>query len=236
MDTADGSDLAKVQARRERHKGRGFNGNGFGESLSEKAQKATEQWEGPSVAVTDGSRMTRGGDRSDELLLTGQAVKCSEQMLNWAEPKASDAEKAGPNMRGSKGDVPLPAQAMNWPGPAARDFKGTNSADHLLVSSGSLHLDQLPNFVEHVFRLPSSPDHPTIAGGSMSSTAGPNSNQPSVKRKLNPIFVEALMRWPTGLSGFERPAMAWTRWQQAQRSYLSALYSTSSAPAQLSLL
>jgi hypothetical protein len=47
-----------------------------------------------------------------------------------------------------------------------------------------------------------------------------------VKRKLNPIFVEALMRWPTGLSGFERPAMAWTLWSRAMRGFLSALYST----------
>ena len=131
------------------------------------------QWEAPSVAVTEGSRMTRGGDRSNELLLTGQAIALSEK--------------------------------LHWPGPAARDHKGTNSAHHLEVSTGSLHLDQLPNFVEHCFRLPSSPDQP-IAGGSMSSTDSPNSNQHSAKRKLNPIFVEALMRWPTGLSGFERQA------------------------------
>jgi hypothetical protein len=57
----------------------------------------------------------------------------------------------------------------------------------------------------------------------MSSIDGPNSNQPSVKRKLNPIFVEALMRWPTGLSGFERQEMAWTRWWQLMPTYLSML-------------
>lgn len=116
-------------------------------------------------------------------------------------------------------------EAANWPTPAARDHKGTNSPEHLLVSTGSLHLDQLPNFVEHVFRLPSSPDHPTIAAGAICSTDTPNTNQPSVKRKLNPIFVEALMRWPTGLSGFERPAMALTLWLHAMRGFLSALYS-----------
>ena len=31
------------------------------------------------------------------------------------------------------------------------------------------------------------------------------------------------MRWPTGLSGFERQETAWTQWWQLQRSYLSAL-------------
>ncbi len=151
-------------------------------------------WEAPSVAVTEGSRMTRGGDRSGELLLTGQAVKLAEKMA-----------------------------APRWPAPAARDHKGANSASHMEVSTGSMHLDQLPNFVEHCFHPPSSPARP-IAGGSMSSTVSPNTNQPSVKRRLNPIFVEALMRWPTGLSGFVRQETAWTRWLHVQLSYLSALY------------
>jgi site-specific DNA-cytosine methylase len=71
--------------------------------------------------------------------------------------------------------------------------------------------EPLPRVACFDFHPPSSPDQP-IAGGAMSSTDGPNSNQPSVKRKLNPIFVEALMRWPTGLSGFERQETAWTRW------------------------
>ena len=111
-------------------------------------------WDSPGVATTQGSRLTRSGDRSDELLLNGQALA-----------------------------------------------------------------------VAGIFHPPSSPDHPTIAAGSTCSTDSPNSNQPSVKRKLNPIFVEALMRWPTGLSGFERQETAWTRWWQQQRSFLSDLAS-----------
>ncbi|WP_394658587.1 hypothetical protein, partial [uncultured Novosphingobium sp.] len=114
-----------------------------------------------------------------------------------------------------------------WPAPAARDHKGTNSPEHLQVSSGSLHLDQLPNFVEHVFLPQSSPDLPTLVAGSTSSTDSPNSNQPSAKRKLNPMFVEALMRWPTGLSGFERQEMALILWQLRMHSFLSALCSAS---------
>ncbi len=77
---------------------------------------------------------------------------------------------------------------------------------------------------EQFFHPPSSQAQ-SIAGGAMSSTTSPNSNQPSVKRKLNPIFVEALMRWPTGLSGFERQETAWTRWWHVQLSYVSALAS-----------
>lgn len=180
------------------------------------------QWEGPSVAVTDGTRLTCGGDRSDELLLTGQAMKASE---NWSSPKASDPEKAGPNMRGSKGDVPLPGQAVQWIAPMASD-------DGQKVTSVA-HQKMLCNQAAAFLPL-SSPDLPT-AGGSMSSTDSPNSNQPSVKRKLNPIFVEALMRWPTGLSGFERQEMAWTRWWLLMPSFLSALYSASEAEEQMDL-
>lgn len=188
---------------------------------------AGAQWEAPSVAVTDGSRKTRGGDRSDELLLTGQA----EQVSRWMSPKASDPEKAGPNMRGSKGDVPLPAQAANWAAPAAQNHKGSSQGS-ITRQDGKSRADILSYQAEQFFHLPSSPDHPTIAGGALCSTDTPNTNQPSVKRKLNPIFVEALMRWPTGLSGFERPAMAWIQWQQQQLSFLSAIFSQPEAAQQ----
>lgn len=46
-----------------------------------------------------------------------------------------------------------------WPTPAARDIKGANSADHLQKSSGSLHLDQLPNFVAHVWATPTASEN-----------------------------------------------------------------------------
>lgn len=148
MDTADGSDLEKVKARRTKHKARGINGNGFGESLSEKAQTITESWRGPS----DLSK--RGGSQTPEKRLAGghsvnledqaehwnpqwpspmagapgtdvynaagnsdfsrKAMELADEMIKrWSSPKASDPEKAGPNMRGSKGDIPLPGQAAN---------------------------------------------------------------------------------------------------------------------------
>ena len=137
-------------------------------------------------------------------------------------------------MRGSKGDMPLPSQAVNWAGLCAMNHKGSSEGS-IMRQDGKSRADLLHYQAEQLFHLPSSPDLPTLAGGSMSSTAGPNTNQPSAKRKLNPIFVEALMRWPTGLSGFVRQETAWTRWLHAQRSFLSALYSTSATPAQADL-
>lgn len=172
-----------------------------------------------------------------------KAMELADEMISrWPSPKASDPEKAGPNMRGSKGDVPLPGQAAQWEAPSvavtdgSRLTRGGDRSNELLLtgqamdaskrwaapaaqnhkgssegsitrSDGKSREDILSYQAEQFFRPPSSPDQP-IAGGSMSSTDSPNSNQPSVKRKLNPIFVEALIRWPTGLSGFERPETA----------------------------
>jgi len=201
---------------------------------------AAVNWRGPNAAAAMHGPMPPAYREA-----RGQMVSLDDQAAHWMAPNvpnggrsASHAEMVGATAyhNGKKVQIGLEHQTRKWPGPAARDSKGANSAAHLLVSTGSLHLGQLPNYVEHVFVLPLSLGHPKIAGGSMSSTAGPNSNQPSTKRKLNPIFVEALMRWPTGLSGFERQETAWTRWLHAQLSYLSALYSPKLADEQMSLL
>jgi hypothetical protein len=149
---------------------------------------------------------------------------------DWAAPCARDhfpphkedyitAKKAeGHGMRN------LNDEAARWPGPStgsANSLRGGAQCPEKRKAGGhQVNLQDVACF----FHPPSSPAQP-IAGGSMSSTDGPNSNQPSVKRKLNPIFVEALMRWPTGLSGFERQGTAWTRWWLLMPSYLSALCS-----------
>jgi len=40
---------------------------------------------------------------------------------------------------------------------------------------------------------------------------------------LNPLFVEALMGWPTGWTGFASVATAWSPWLQRMRFELSQL-------------
>lgn len=169
-------------------------------------------WETPSVAVTEGSRLTRGGSRSTELLLSGQAqatsrlwtTPCADDTgtrtkrygqggtalsmqadQHWSTPKASDGEKGGPNMRGSKGDQPLPAQAAHWPTPLTAD-------DGRKVTARSAQT-QLCNIAEAWPDQHSRPAHPTQAGGRSSPE----------RRRLNPLFVEWLMGWPEGLSGFD---------------------------------
>ena len=258
MDTGDNTDLEKIQARREKHKARGINGNGFGTSLGEEARRwagpqardhfpahstdyvaakkaeghgmrnlndEAAQWMAPNVP-NGGRSATHAEQVGATLYHEGKKVQLGleHQAKEWAAPKASDGEKGGPNQRGSKGDIPLPGQAAQWPGPSTGSNNsirgGVQDPEKRKAGGHQVNLQDVTCF----FRLPSSPDQP-IAGGSMSSTDGPNTNQPSVKRKLNPIFVEALMRWPTGLSGFERQETAWTQWWQLMPPYVLALCS-----------
>jgi hypothetical protein len=49
------------------------------------------------------------------------------------------------------------------------------------------------------------------------------SDTSDARRTLSPLFVEALMGWPTGWTGFASVAMAWSPWLQRMRSELSRL-------------
>ena len=146
----------------------------------------------------------------------------SMQADQWQTP-ASDSFRSRGGDR--KDEMGLDQQARTWPGPMAHEARlgYQQRPEHLVGSQQSLWTIAVDWSDDHC-PPPSSPA-PPIAGGSTSSTDSPNSNQPSVKRKLNPIFVEALMRWPTGLSGFERQETAWTRWWLLMPSYLSTLLS-----------
>jgi DNA (cytosine-5)-methyltransferase 1 len=197
-----------------------------------------QAWQAPA---TDSFR-SRGGDRKDEPGLDRQArqwVSPSAQLFETADLARMEKRRGKLKAKGINGNgfgLVLGNQAQvwaeGWPGPAMRDYKGSNSAAHLEVSTGSLHLDQLPNFVEHLF-LPLSCPAPPIPLGPSCSPAGPNGSPPSVRRKLNPLFVEALMRWPIGLSGFARRETEWTRWWQLMPSLLSDLGSRE--PVQMDL-
>jgi len=48
--------------------------------------------------------------------------------------------------------------------------------------------------------------------------AGSDTSEP--RRTLNPLFVEALMGWPTGWTGFASVATAWSRWLRRMRCEL----------------
>lgn len=46
----------------------------------------------------------------------------------WPSPRATDAEKGGPNQRGSKGDLMLPSAVAKWASPIAGDADGSRTS------------------------------------------------------------------------------------------------------------
>lgn len=155
----------------------------------------------------------------------------NDEAATWRAP--SDISKRGGSQpmekRAAGGhSVNLEDQAEHWMTPMTAD-----TGEKVTHATKQYSLIQQ---AERDFTLPPSSPAPPIDAGPICSTDSPNTNQPSVRRKLNPIFVEALIRWPTGLSGFARPETAWTRWWQLMPSYLSALCSQGSeGPEQGSL-
>ncbi len=106
----------------------------------------------PSVADTMGGHLSRGGDRSEELLLPGMAQRVTEnwatpsaspwrsgdhsdetwkrnarplneQATHWSTPRASDGEKGGPNQSFGAGGTPLPTQANGFLHGAATGYR-----------------------------------------------------------------------------------------------------------------
>jgi hypothetical protein len=172
-----------------------------------------------AVADDTGTRTKKYGQGGTALSL---------QVSEWAAPQARDhfpphsPERIAAMKAEGHGMRNLNDEAATWRAPSDVSKRGGSQPAEKRAAGG--HSVNLEDQAEHWSSPPSSQDRP-IAGGSTSSTSGPNSNQPSVKRKLNPIFVEALMRWPTGLSGFERQETAWTRWWLLMPSFVYQLVS-----------
>lgn len=130
---------------------------------------SSSQWQTPSVAdVTDG-HANRGGDRSAEQLLVGQA-------RNWSTPTGHDGRRPGSDETSTQGRN-LKRESEMWSIPTTRDYKdGANTSSS--VATNSLLGRQAPM---------------TLMPGDESSPSGPTS-----PRRLNPRMVEWLMGWREG--------------------------------------
>jgi hypothetical protein len=263
---------------------------------------AAEEWRTPQCG--DAKR----GPKSRRAACQGYQDQAGRHSLatetaHWSTPRASDGEKGGPNMRGSKGDLPLPNQAAHWPTPRVGGQGGYGSAKRALDPANCRLEDTVsdrptpmtrdhrsgysqksaeelwgtkgrplervatdfrpPHQVPPILAgLPSSPPILDFYRRTRATTdsalrsemrallrmgirsRGPGWTRkrpapfvrPSFRRRLNPTFVEWLMRMPFGLSGFEREATELTRWLARMRTCLSTLHSPSIAPPQGRLL
>ncbi len=170
---------------------------------------------------------------------TRKAEALALGITNWSTPKATDGAKGGPGQSyGSGGIPPLPAQAAQWPTPAAQNWKGSSEAS-ITRADGISRMDILHYRAEQGFTRPApvitqdgqrfSPHAPISRPlwVSMIASHGRVVSRRILKgrsrRRLNPLFVGWLMGWPIGHALCACSATEFTLWQQRMRGALSQL-------------
>jgi hypothetical protein len=194
------------------------NGNNYAgnNDFSRGVMAIVSQWETPSVAVTEGSRLTRGGARSSEKLLTGQAVEVSA----WPTPAARDFKGGGNAVTRKDGKSRM--DMLDWK--AERGFslppvqptpRGLRSSDPRRIS--------LRLYLMLMSPKPSSWKKLRAWAGRVT------------RRKLNPSFVDWMHGWPSEWTDSERAVTGFRHWLLLSRGELSRLLSPPNADGQLSL-
>ena len=186
----------------------------------------TAEWQTPKGV--EGGNRSRGGSRKGELLLGGQATE-------WPTPRSitggsETAERKKELGRKNSGGGDLQAEVEKWPTPASRDVKGANSKTHCeKTGTGRKPMDQLPNYVAFspLARAiekdgdKSSRPSPASHRRSSSPTLIEQQRNTAGRKRLSPFFVEWLMGWPIGWSGFAPVEMG--SWLSSQRLLLLSL-------------
>ena len=171
-----------------------------------------------------------------------QGLPLTEAVILWTTPQAHDVTARGSGQKPSSkaGNACLATDAAQWPTPAAQNWKGS-SPDSVTRADGKSRMDILHYRAEQGFTPPALPTLPHGAkpssrkGGStsyrllrlMMRSYGPTITRrlwaSRDKRRLNPLFVEWLMGWPTGHALCGCSATEFSRWSQDMRGSLSRL-------------
>jgi DNA (cytosine-5)-methyltransferase 1 len=111
---------------------------------------------------------------------------------------ASDGSKPS---AGNRKTADLTNASRMWMTPTARDYKdGSTSLANVTVNG--------------------------LLGRQVLTIPQAGSDTSDMRRTLNPLFVEALMGWPTGWTGFDFAETAWSPWLRRMRCELSRLSSS----------
>lgn len=185
------------------------NGNNYAgnNDFSRRVMEIVQQWETPSVAVTAGSRLSRGGDRSSELLLTGQAIA----VAGWRTPLTADAgEKVtlASNQTGLLGQ----AHGFSLP-PVPTTPPGSRSSDPRRIS--------LRLYLMLMWPKP-------LSFAKLRRWAGR-----VTRSKLNPSFVDWMHGWPSEWTDCERAVTGFRPWLLRSRGELSRLLSSTTSQLDL---
>lgn len=122
-------------------------------SASEKKTSATS---GPTPAASSSSpaRGSSSSRMSVGCCLRAARNVSGETFTAWASRLREDCSRRQKSAQAMSASA---SSSSAWPTPATRDHKGANGADHLENGTGRRHLDQLPNFVEHIWEKSARP-------------------------------------------------------------------------------
>lgn len=187
-----------------------------GEKRTVGLESQTRHWTSPRATDGTNGGPNQAGSKGDLMLPSAAAQWPTPRTISGGGESAERKQELG---RVNAGGGDLQAAVTSWPTPAARDYKGANSAEHALQTGGGRkHMDQLANFVAH---SPSSPQAQPTSDGPESSPVAPTSPQ-----RLNPAFGCWLMGWP---AWWTNPAITscvkseMVSYRFALRSHLSSL-------------
>lgn len=126
-------------------------------SLDGGLARTTSATSGQTLAASSSSPARGGASSRTSRGCSPRAAQrgFGETFPDWVSRLRADCSRRRKSARAMGGNG---SSSSRWPTPAARDFKGANGADHLENGTGRLHLDQLPNFVAHLWSTPRASD------------------------------------------------------------------------------
>jgi len=186
-------------------------------SASRIGATASSSW--PTLAARDHKGSGTATTRADGKLRNDMLDWAAERF--WHTPRANDAQK-----RGAIGNDPrngIPGQVQHWSTPAVGDVLGGRKARSGARSNEKLLNGQSIDLVSQCH--PQAPE--TLRDGEPSLSGA---------RSLNPLFVEWLMGWPAGWTGFACAETEFTRWRSDMESALASMPLPKRASRQMSFL
>ena len=141
----------------------------------------------------------------------------------WPTPQTDSFRSRGGERRDEKG---LDRMARDWPTPMANDGCKPSAGNRKTADlTHAVGLWMTPTARDHKDGATTLANTPVngLLGRQVLVTPMAGSDTSEPRRTLNPLFVEALMGWPTGWTGFASVATAWSPWLRRMRSELSQL-------------
>lgn len=175
-----------------------------GECEPQWASSKTSRGTSPSATGTSsGQRLSLSASelrkRSLKLLMSERLISASAYSSSrrghkrWATPNARDGDRNAPDLKSTQGGN-LNRDAILWPTPNGRDYKGGYSPSALVRKNGISRMDLLPTQAMYWNSAGRSlQDQTTDPAGKLFSPSGRLS-----RLRLNPSFVEWLMGLPLG--------------------------------------